>query len=345
MSKLYNLGEGSAHIVKSNEDKKIILNYLFKSINLANYRFQILKTIDQLEFLKTNDHYVSPNFYGVNYLIIFMKLNNKCKTFMIDRKRLRYNKEEIDLKTLLILEININCDSCLYNGTILDGKLIKLENNKYILICNDCYYLYGNNLNTQTLENKYETLNKVLNSQIESNSCYNFNIKINKLYNYDELDNVINKIIPNVKLPINGIVFYPKYSGSIIIFSDKQNSKYPQKIDNKNVPLTNFKKNECDNKDESYHIVRDLVRYLKSRTLISKNDFKNLKLKEFFLRKSDIPDVYHIIEDEGKPNIGIAHIPNITISHTLDNFFENKNIIKFSCYYNTQFKKWTPVLN
>lgn len=339
----YRLGHGKCFPVKSFNEKKSILNYLFKSINLANYRFQMLKSIDQLEFLKAEEHYVSPNFYGFNYLILFMKLDGKNKSFLIDRRKLRYSQESIDLKTVLILDVNIKCETNLFNGTIMDGKLIKLVNNKYVFILNDCYMLYGKNLKSQKLEKKYETLNKVLSSDMEDKPCYNFDIKINKLYNYKNLDKLIKEVIPKTSLPINGIVFYPKYSGKILIYSD--NSK-KEKRESKTVEkkqITNFKTEKVEG-DESYHIVRDLGSYLRSRNRISKDDYVGEKMKDLFLKKSDIPDVYHLLEDENSNNIGIAHIPNMTISHELDKIFETESIKKFSCYYNKQFKKWSPLL-
>ena len=44
----------------------------------------------------------------------------------------------------------------------------------------------------------------------------NFKIKINRLYEYNELDNVINKVIPSCDIGIIGLIFYPKYSGITI---------------------------------------------------------------------------------------------------------------------------------
>lgn len=331
----YYLGKSVANIVKY-EDKKIVLNYLFKSINLSNYRFQMLNNLDQLDFLKKNEHFVSPNFYGKNFLMIFMKINNLNKTFLIDRKKLKYNFDDINLKTLLILEVNIDCDNSVYNGTIIDGKILKLEKN-YIYIINDCYNLYGSNLKSQPLEMKYKTLNTLLSKQMATKPCLNFDIKINKLYEYIELDNLIHKIIPKTNLPINGIVFYPKYSGNIIIYSDNKNNK-------NSTPETNFKINNNITSDESYHIVRDLCLYLKSRTKIKFTEFENIKYKELFLRKTDMPDVYYLQENKESSQIGIAHIPNLTLSQKLDTIFENIIIKKFNCYYDTHFKKWVPML-
>ena len=347
MPRQYRLGRGSANIISSFEEKKEIINYLFHNVNLSNYRFQMLKDITQLEFLKKNEHFVSPNFNGVNYLLIFMKLKNRNRTFMIDRRKLKYNKEHLDLKSFLILEVDFKAENSIFLGTIIDGKLLRLENNKYIFICNDCYQLFGKSLITQKLEKKYQTLDKIIASEMSPKPCYNFEFKINKLYNYDKLDQLIKTIIPKTKLPINGIVFYPIVSGNIIIYSEKINkNSLKSKNDTKNIekPITNFKIDN-NSKDESYHIVRDLCLYLKSRTKTSIEDFKSYEKKELILRKSDIPDVYFLYENEDKPQIGIAHIPNLKVSQELYKIFENKKTHKMLCYLDKHFKKWSPILD
>ncbi|ADO67508.1 hypothetical protein crov474 [Cafeteria roenbergensis virus] len=374
MLKQYRLGKGTANIISSLNNKKEIINYLFEKVKLSNYRFQMLKNLNQLEFLKTTEHFVSPNFNGVNYLILFMKLQNKNRTFMIDRRKLKYNKEQLDLKSVLILEIDFKADNNIFQGSIIDGKLLKLENGQYIFICNDCYLLDGNNITDQQLDKKYQTLDKIIASQMPSNPCYNFDFKINKLYNYDKLEELINKIIPKTKLSINGIVFYPKLSGNILIFSNKNNtnnsintninkitvnknntninktstnlnkSNNLNNLTNSNNQLTNFKINNIEN-DESYHIVRDLCSYLKSRTPTTSDDFKFFQQKELFLRSSDLPDVYFIYEDLSKPQIGIAHVPNLKVSQELDKIFETNKTYKFNCYYDNNFKKWCPLLD
>ena len=271
---------------------------------------------------------------------------------MIDRRKLKYNKDHLDLKTFLILEVNFKAENNIYQGTIIDGKLLRLEN-KSVFICNDCYQLFGNSILSQKLDIKYQTLDKIIASQMSSNPIYNFDFKINKLYDYNKLDELINKIIPSSKLPINGIVFYPKVSGTILIYSEKNNSNNSNinKNNFNNTNKNNFNTNQVTNfkinnisSDESYHIVRDLSSYLISRTSLSKEDLKNYKQKELTLRKSDIPDVYFLYEDENKPQIGIANIPNLNISHKLNILFENNITQKILCYYNKLFKKWTPII-
>lgn len=345
---VYKLGNDSALVIKSFQEKKNIINFLFNNIDLNNFRFQILNNISNLEFLKNNEHFVSPNFKGINYLLVFARINDVNRTFLIDRRKLRYNKDQIDLKTVLILEVNFKAKETLYQGTIIDGKMLKLVNNNYVFICNDCFLLFNNKLDTQKLDIKYQTLDKVISTQIDKKPCPNFDLKINKLYNYDELEHLIKNIIPNSSLPINGLVFFPQYSGNLIIYpesnknSTNSHSKSNQEIFTK--PVTNFKDTKIKD-DETFHIISDLPRYLKSRVLIESKDYLEMKQKKLSLKKSDIPDVYHLFEDINRPTLGIAHIPNMATSHKLKELFKNNSLLKLNCYYNKQFKKWVPVFN
>ena len=144
------------------------------------------------------------------------------------------------------------------------------------------------------------------------------------------------EIVPTLLIII--LIFYISYQ--LYLYSEKI-----KKIENKTIKeskkqVTNFKVNNTSS-DESYHIVRDLCSYLKSRAPTTKDDFKSFNQKELILRKSDIPDVYFLYEDEDKPQIGIAHIPNLKISQEINKNHKKITVkdiqLEVSKYYNLQF--------
>ena len=61
----YIIGNGEGTIINDLDIKTKIIDYLFNSVNLSKYRFNMLESIDQLKYLKANIHYVSPNFSGI----------------------------------------------------------------------------------------------------------------------------------------------------------------------------------------------------------------------------------------------------------------------------------------
>ena len=70
-------------------------------------------------------YYVSPNFKGFNYFLIFKNFSNINYCIAIDRKKLSYHRNKINVKYVNIYKINISVSNSLYNGTIFDTKLIK----------------------------------------------------------------------------------------------------------------------------------------------------------------------------------------------------------------------------
>ena len=71
-----------------------------------------------------------------NYLLIMMTISNKKYCVLIDRKKLNYHKDQIDIKTLPILQVFMRTSDNMFKGTIIDGKLIQSENKYYFLIYN-----------------------------------------------------------------------------------------------------------------------------------------------------------------------------------------------------------------
>ena len=49
-----------------------VIEFLYKTINISNYRYSILTSIDKLIYLQENEHYVSVNTKGFNYFFILI---------------------------------------------------------------------------------------------------------------------------------------------------------------------------------------------------------------------------------------------------------------------------------
>ena len=91
-------------------------------------------------------------------------------------------------------------------------------------------------------------------------------------------------------------------------------------------------------KNDSYHMIYNLVNFLKSRTYSYESEGKRKNVSQ----KTEITDVYDVYESEDSERLGIAHIPNLKISHMCQNLIKNE-AVKFNCVYNKKFKKWTPI--
>jgi hypothetical protein len=326
MHKKTTFGKGEAYLL-DNETKTKVIDYLYSKLDLTKFRYVMLNNIQKLKFLQENEHYVSPNFKGYNYLLIMMTLNNKHCCFAIDRKKLSYHKSQLDMKTINIFQINIKATESIFRGSIFDAKLI-FNNNEYIFLFQDCFYLMGDKILNMEMIDKMSHIDTILNTHFKNrNDNPNFIIKLNKLYQYNELENLISNL-PKLSIGTNGIIFYPKLSGITVIHIEKKIEKV-EIISNNNEVI----------EQKSYHIIHNFVDFLKSRNYSYE---QNSKTKLLWLSRTAIADVYDIAENEFDDKLGIALIPNLKTSHLCDELISDKPV-RFNCIYSNKFKKWIPL--
>jgi hypothetical protein len=342
-------GSSDVQLIK---DKSNVVDFLYSKIDLSKYRYNILNHIDKLKFLQENIHFVSPNYNGFNYLIIFMKLNNENVCIAIDRKKLSYHKNQLDMNNLQILKLDMKTNDTLYNGTIFDGKLVNNNNNnnninnnnKYFFLIQDCFYMMGNKLLNMNMKDKMTHLNSVINNNFKDNYSKNIIFKINKLYNYDDIETLVNKM-DTLEYKSYGLIFFPQVSGITTLHIEKKdtnNNNTRETKETNNIRETNNKKeitiNNRDNiEQKTYNIITNFVNFLKNRIYSYE---ENGKTKILSLSKTEITDVYDIFDDIEK--LGIALIPNLRISHMCSELITDKPI-KFKCVYCNKFKKWIPL--
>ncbi|VVU95263.1 hypothetical protein CPAV1605_988 [seawater metagenome] len=337
-------GCDNAQMINDIKTKKKLMDFLFNTINLSNYRYSFLNNYNRLKYLKENEHYVSPNFHGYNYLFIFTSVNGTNMAVMIDRRKLKYNQDHIDYNKLSCIKVDMKISKKMYNGTILDGKFIR-SNNEYIFLIQDVYYLLGNSMLDTELSKKINILDSTINTYFANNPCHNFNIKINKLYEYKDLDMMINKVMKGCKLLTNGIIFFSKYSGNSIIYLDKKeesstNTKVQIVESGETVDMNTTLK-----PDRLNDIIMNMKDYLHGRKygyMVEESD----KMVQLEIRKTKIPDVFDIYlkkEDDKLEKNGIALIPNMKTSHLCQNLFRNSDKEVMVCQYYSKYKKWIPL--
>lgn len=322
------LGNADGYVLEG-EIKRKAIEYLYSNLDLSKYRYIMLNTVQKLKYLQDNEHYVSPNFRGYNYLLLMFTFNNKHYCVAIDRKKLSYHKEQLDMKTIQIIQVNLKVPDIIFSGTIFDGKLIQ-TNNEYIFLIQDCFYLMGKKLLEMEMNQKMTHLDTILKTYFIKDKapyCTNFDFKLNKLYKYNELEDLIGNL-PKLSIGTNGIIFYPKFSGINNIHIEKKLDKVDINTDNKEVI-----------EQKSYQIIRDFVDFLKSRSYSYESGGKT---KILWLSRTLIPDVYDIAENANGEKEGIAMIPNLKISQMCDELIGDKPC-KFNCTFSNKFKKWIPL--
>jgi len=294
--------------------KKEVLSYFFDRINYYEYRYIILRTLDDFKKNEKNIEYVIPQIKGDPNFLVFGTFNRKNVCFMIEKKKLKFNLDQCDIKDIKIVQCNYKTDPKTYIGSIFDGRVVNSGESNVFLI-QDCYYLDGIKMNAWKLEKKIEYIDEYINRNMKES-----NLKIRKvdpIGNIQELDKKISKS----KIEINGYIFLQGRSGISYIFVDNEN------FNKNNNQLT--VEQESDNK------------LLELQENINKS-YKDDELV-FLLKKDVKPDVYHIYDKENKL-IHFASIPDVKTSQLCYEALKNKDSAYFKCEMCPRWKRYRPVL-
>ena len=218
----------------SKDIKSYIINYLYNCINISKYKYELINNFNDIQPLKDEIHHVSPNFSGKNNFIVFLKINKNFYSILVDRTTLKYNKNNLNFDKVKFFPLNVKAKQNIYDGTILDGKLIKTKTNKLIFLITDVFILEGKNMLEDKLENKLINIKIYLEKNIKIDNFCKITFDINKLYKYNDIHNIIKENKNHELYNLYGIIFYPKKSGITKIFnnielvSDKDKYAYIQ---------------------------------------------------------------------------------------------------------------------
>jgi len=289
-----------------------ILDKIYTSINFQKIRYQIINNNSYLDIIKSNKHYITSHFQGYNFMLAFLKINN-IKYNLLIMKNLKHLKEQNNIQDIKIYKFDTLVNNLEYYdnlGTIFDGKIINVSN-KSSYIIHDAYLISGENLQNLSLPEKLQKIDQVINN-IKIENVHNFDCKICRLYECKDLPDLIFNKIKTTDLRINGLMFLPEYTGKYYIYTNDTEFEDLKKNTNMNISLR--KNNNCSE-------------------------------IEFYMKKTNVPDVYELYDSEENNLVkeGIAHIPNIKISHYIRNLFRDKNMIKINCIKSEKFNKWIPI--
>lgn len=354
--------------------KSFLIDYLYQTIPVSRYRYKILQTEKDLEFLKSNEHYVSPNFVGFTYLLVFVKRviaeQETYLSYFIDRKTLKYNKDHIKLEEINVYPVKIKAHLDIYEGTILDGISIFTPDRKKIFLVTDVYFLGGSDLTHDDLKYKLINFKQFIDNKIiHDPKVTHVSFQINKLYAYPELKSLVHEDIPINPLKTRGLVFYPKESGSKILYNfapknpkivpgtdtsvgqgevfaelaykPEQRTHRPVKSQELYDSGPDSDKGRDASKSAEASPVKDPVKKKALPTSISKPVHAN-----FSVKKTILPDVYelYLLDNKILKKQGIAYIPTQKSSQFCRSAFEDAGAeqLIMRCDYSAEFQKWVP---
>lgn len=349
-NKNYN-NSSSVHEIDT-EIKQQIINYVYQQVDLSNYKYKLLEYENDLHLLKDNKHFVSANYNGINSLLVFIKMRNKFYSFIIDRKTLCYNLNQVDVSKVKFISINVRLDETIYNGTILDGVLLynsnhhnnNNNNQNKIFVINDAYYFRGTNMIGDKINHKMINLSSYVDSYFKQDTYLNNIVFIvNKVYEMSEIKKVINIYMTESKYKssIKGISFYPEISGTKLIY-----------LYNNNTVIT-------DEGDAQIQTVSPIVKNMRpialNNTSASTCITNENLVFTFKIKNTEIVDVYNLyliegFQQDGKiyaksKKICIAYIPTNECSEFCKSLFSNNNnnSVFVECKYLSEKDKWLPI--
>lgn len=306
--------------------KQKLIDYIYTTIDLSDLKFKLVEVEDDLPNVK-RDFYVSPNYNGTNCLLVFIKLAHNYYSFLVDRKTLSYNKNQVDINSLKITPVKIRLNFDIYNGTIMDGILLNTNDNTMSFVINDVYYFRGRTMmNTKMLYKQINLETYLSSTTVNDNIMNNIELHANKYYNISETKSLIETVIPGLfkSNEIKGVAFYPETTGLkyIYLFS--------------NVSYSNTDKEETEHSDTN-----DVP------------DIDDGTTGVFEIRSTSIVDVYKLfllvkIKKGGKnviktKKIGIASIPTQDCSKMCKKLVGDKKKALVKCKFVKDKNKWIPV--
>lgn len=320
--------------------KQQLIKYIYETIDISKFKYKLIEYEYDLSLLKEMNYFISPNYNGINCLLVFIKIKDRFYSFMVDRRTLSYNINQVNIDNVKIFPVTVRLDKSIYNGTIIDGVLLynRNKNKNRNFMINDIYYFRGNDLTQDKINFKLLNISTYLESYYKNDIQLNdITFFVNKLYEIYEIKKLVNDYIPKSKLrtSIKGLVFYPEISGTKLIYLYNNCSQDKEKVTSY-PPIT----------------VSPIIKQV--RDCINLDNLKGKITAVFRMKKTDTVDVYKLylgktIEKDNKKllkyiNYCLAYIPSKECSFFCKDLFEklNTDSILVECQYVPDKDKWIP---
>lgn len=339
------------------ETKRQLIEYVYGSIQLSEYKYKLIEYEYDLPLLKEKSYFVSPNYNGIHSLLIFIKIKDKFLSFIIDRKTLTYNIRQIDYNKVKMIPIFFSLDKEIYDGTIFDGVFLynNINGLKHFVI-NDIYYLRGKNMSNDKITNKILNITTYLETIKQNTTINNIVFIINKLYPLNEIQQLVNLYIPKSKYnkSIKGISFYPEFSGTKLIYL-YNNCSNENKSDDTTQHINRSNQAGPSPILKTDTVIKERVNQsIASNIAVSSVGTNNVTTGVFKMKKTETIDVYNLflgqklIEGDKKmfkyKKIGIAYVPTRECSTFCKNAFleANGDEILVDCKLDSDKNRWIP---
>lgn len=308
------------------------------------------KLNQELPYLKKYKHLISVNPPGKKYLLYIKNFSNKNQVVFINRykeKHLNYEHQ--------VLKVDMEFKDSLFQGTLIDGQVVKKKDDKWYFVADDIYMYEGYNIMNSLFLERFEILKKIFTDSIftkieneyldiyenESNNVVYFELKF-----YTEYKHAID-LSTNYYRYFNYFDNNEKFKNNVLN-DDNYNGDIPKGIIFTNVDL---------NATKIYYIlpIDELKIEKTTDQKVKKIGNKNMIFK---MKKTKTSDLYNLycLNNGIIINYGVAFIDSMIRSETFNSYFkkrlnnfnnvdddyEDEEII-VKCCFNNKFNKWLPL--
>lgn len=320
--------------IKTNDMKDVILDLLYNLYGIKIIQKHYHKVDENnVKHIKANPHMCCLRSNGNPYYMFFTTYDEVPIVYFIDKKvHPGYQKPRI-------LLVRGMFDESLFKNTLIDGEMVKTNENKWMYVMNDIIVHKGKHLNSAKLSQRISILYEILEKEYTPDSTIDvcdYKIKTYFDLSKDSIQKLID-ISKRLNYTCRGIYLWPhylKYKPKLYNFCEENIISVVRKVKDE-TEFQHIGKKEDVQQEPEIAITVPLTVTDKEQVL--------------WLVQTEHPDVYNLYETENTlatKKAGVALIPNLVTSKMVRNAFKNKNSvcsIKSRCMYNDTFNKWFPV--
>ena len=183
-----------------------------------------------------------------------------------------------------IISTKFQFSDSVFSDTLLDGELVKNDQNRWMFLITDMLVFEGKRLE-ENIISRFNRIYKMLNDSYKINREFDIcPLVVKRLFKYSEYDYLITQFIPSLSYKTKGIYFNTlnmKHANQLFLFPDEKRQKPQQKgryqkPRNDNVEKVNETPNTSENSNTS-----------QSQGFV------------FKLCKTSMPEIYHLFVKDG----------------------------------------------
>lgn len=337
--------------IKSDDAKQVILSSIESQygIRIIQKHFEKFSELS-MRNLQSTPHMVCMRTNGNPYMLYLTRHNFVNQAVFVDKK-----VQQGYFYPRMVL-VRGWFDDALFDGTLIDGEMVKDKSGTWCFVCNDMIAYAGLHLTSTPLPARISMLQKLFLNQFlpdPDNDYCKFHIKY--FWQYHELEHVVQNIVPKLHYTVRGLLFKPMHLRQKDILMNFDDTLVKKVVRVKYKGLSNFL-------TDAAHVVsastttdapQPLSPPAPTRSSTDERALSKLEIEGaravFYARKTAKPDIYELHEKPectGMPLI--ACMPTMSSSKLMRGLFAGTNAVEriaVLCEYSGRFAKWVPLAN